>query len=288
MISTQGKTPPFFYPFPVAFLISLCFLLIVEGCSGPFLYSRTIHEGRNSYVKLEARYGEGQKGANMEFSHPVVLPETDWAWILKTPYVKPQQRILSIDTNEIGPTPLFTERELQYLVKYVTVAFTKAHPGEWVVFYLSDPQGMEVTAITSGGLFVEDSKLHFVLANYRQLVTMSFIQEEIWHNPLKPAGENYYEIVQHPHQTLRTERRWDLTKSFFITIPEMEIDYRALLISSSDYYESRTTTGSHNILSQNKRTLLEDKLRTLQKLHKEGLITENEYRQKRQKLLEEL
>lgn len=224
----------------------------------------------------------------MEFSHPVVLSETDWAWILKTPFVKPQQRIPSIDINEVGPTPIFSERELQYLAKYVTVAFTKAHPGEWVVFYLSDPQGTEVTEITSGGLFVEDRKLHFVLANYRQLVTMSFIQQEIWHNPLKPAGETFYNIVQQPHQTLRTERRWDLTKSFFVTVPEMEIDYRALLISPSDNHESRTPAQSPKIPSQGEKTQLEDKLRTLRQLHDEGLITENEYRQKRQKLLEEL
>jgi len=163
MTSTQGKTPPFSFRFPLAFLILFCILLIGEGCSGPFLYSRTIHEGRNKYVKLEARYGDGQRGANMEFSHPVSLSETDWARILKTTYVKPQQRLF-IETKEVGPTPLFSESELQYLVKYVTVAFTKAHPGEWVVFYVCDPQGTPVPEITSGGLFVEDSKLHFMLA----------------------------------------------------------------------------------------------------------------------------
>jgi uncharacterized protein YfaT (DUF1175 family) len=85
----------------------------------------------------------------MEFSHPVALSETDWARILKTTFVKPQRRLF-IETKEVGPTPLFSESDLQYLVKYATVAFTKAHPGEWVVFYISDPQGTPVPEITSG------------------------------------------------------------------------------------------------------------------------------------------
>jgi hypothetical protein len=223
----------------------------------------------------------------MEFSHPVSLSEADWARILKTTFVQPQQRLF-IETKEVGPTPLFSESDLQYLVKYVTLAFTKAHPGEWVVFYLSDPQGTEMPEITSGGLFIEDSKLHFVLANYRQRVTMPFIQQEIWHNPLKPAGETFYNIVQQPHQTLRTERRWDLTQSFLVTVPELEIDYTALLILPPDNQEQGTPAQSKGTLSQGEETQLVDKLRMLRQLHEEGLITEKEYRQKRQKLMEDL
>ncbi len=287
MTSTQGKIPPFSFPFPLGFLILFCILLIGEGCSGPFLYSRTIHEGRYKYVKLEARYGDGQRGASMEFSHPVSLSETDWARILKSIFVKPQQRLF-IETKEIVSRQLFSKSDLLYLANCATLAFTKAHSGEWVVFYLSDPQETGVTEITSGGLFVEDSKLHFVLANYRQLVTMPFIQQEIWHNPLKPAGETFYDIVQQPHQTLRTERRWDLTQSLRVTVPELEIDYTALLILPPDNQEQRTPAQSKGTFSQGEETQLVDKLRMLRQLHEEGLITEKEYRQKRQKLMEDL
>ncbi len=222
----------------------------------------------------------------MEFSHPVALSETDWARILKNTYVKPQRRLFK-ETEEIGPTPLFSESDLQYLVEYVTVGFAKAHPGEWVVFYISDPH-TPVPEITSGGLFVEDGKLHFVLANYHQLVTMPFIQQEIWHNPLKPAAEPFYDIVQQPHQTLRIERRWDLTQSLLMTVPELEIDYAALLMLPPDNQERRTPAQYKGTLSQGEETQLVDKLRTLRQLHEEGLITEREYRQKRQKLMEEL
>lgn len=223
----------------------------------------------------------------MEFSHPVFLSETDWARILKTTYVKPQRRLF-IETKEVGTKPLFSESDLQYLAKYATVAFAKAHPGEWVVFYIGDPPGTPVPEITSGGLFVEDSKLHFVLANYHQLVTMPFIQEEIWNNPLKPAGEPFYDIVQQPHQTVRRERRWDLTQSLLMMVPELEIDYTALLILPPDNQERKTPAGAKGTLSQGEETQLVDKLRTLRQLHQEGLITEREYRQKRQKLMEEL
>ena len=117
---------------------------------------------------------------------------------------------------------------------------------------------------------------------------MPFIQQEIWHNPLKPAGETFYDIVQQPHQTLRTERRWDLTQSLRVTVPELEIDYTALLILPPDHQERRTPAPSKGILSQGEEIQLVDKLRTLRQLHEEGLITEKEYQQKRQKLMEEL
>jgi len=289
--SVSDKTPTTISPSEWSFTITLfllCFLLGGEGCSGPFLYARIIHEDRDKYVKLEARYGHGQKGATMPFSQPIALSETEWAWILKSTYAKPRHTFLSNNVKEISPNPVFSESDLQYLARYVAVAFANAHPDEWVVFYLSHSQETRITEITSGGLFVEDSKIHLVLSNYRQRVTMPFIQQEIWNNPLKPAGEIFYDIVQQPHQTLHTDRRWDLTQSLLTTVSELEIDYPSLLILPPDKQKRVTSGPFQERISQGQDDQLINKLRMLRTLYEEGLITEREYQQKRLKLLEEL
>lgn len=258
------------------------------GCGGPFRYPRDINAGDDRYVRLEARYGHGQDGESMRFAHPIVLSEMDWGRILNRLYVKPHRWVLSISATEATPSPFFNDKDRPYLAKYLAKAFANARPDEWVLFYLSHPRESGITEITSGGFFAEAGRIHLVIANYHSAVSMPFIQQLIWEDPLRPAGETFYDIVPQQYQTLSGDQRWDPTKLFAARIPELVIDYTASLILSGETSSKSDPSPFENGLGSDPATQLEKSLRTLERLREKGVITEEEYRLKRQGLLEKL
>ena len=267
-------------------------LLLVGGCAGPSLYPREIHEDQGRLVRLEARYGSGQEGEAMRFSHPIVLSEQEWSHILEAAYVKRKGWLLPLMNVERGPTAAFQEDDLAYLAKNLAIAFSKARPDEWVVFLLSRPREPKVWEVTSGGFFVAEGHVHLVLANYRLPVSMAFVQDEIRNDPLRPSGKTFYELVPQEHQTLKTYVRWYPTKPVLAHPAELVIDYVALL-SMTDKADAQTGSRTHaDGLEQSQEPGqgrdVENRLRLLQRLHEQGLITDEEYRAKRAKLLEEL
>jgi hypothetical protein len=63
----------------------------------------------------------------------------------------------------------------------------------------STPQGF--TEVTTGG-DVEGPSLHFVLANYRKVVTMPSTRQLLWERPLRPDAGPAYDPVAGTHQTI--------------------------------------------------------------------------------------
>jgi len=251
--------------------------LALAGCLGPLSYTRTIQESPDHAVRLEARYGAGRDGTSLSFAHPVALSEADWAQILNRIYVRHVKSFLSHFAKQPGPDPAFDERERGYLAKYLAEGFKQARPDQRVVFFLAQPRELEVTEMTSGTFFVEGDQIHLVLANYRQPVSMSYVLDEIRKDPLRPAGDTFYDLVPQGHQTVRTDGHWHLTKPLVKLPAELLIDYRASLAAGA---ESEVARGDD--------TQVEARMRTLQRLREQGLITDEEYRKKRQRLLDEL
>lgn len=266
-------------------------LVAVFGCAGPGRSTRAVHEDPDRSVRLETRQGSGADSSAMRFAHPVLLKEEDWDRILTAISIQTRKRLLpSIGAGQGGPRAAFEENERRYLVRYLHEAFSMAQPDEWVVFFLSHPRdqrgdlrgGPGVTEVTSGGLFVEDGRLHVVLANYRYAVTIPSLAVQILENPLRPAGEAFYELVPDGNQTLKTEPSWDLTRPFQAHAPELIVEYRSLLVRPDKPVVPHEVTGARD------RPSLEERLRTLQRLREQGLIAEEEYQAKRQQLLDEL
>lgn len=269
------------------------FIIWITGCGGPARFTRTVSSDGENYVRLEARYGHGQgygyDGAAMPFTHPVVLSETEWERILKKIHVQPRKRLLSIGAMQTDPRAAFDERERQYLAGRLAKAFSMARRDEWVVFCLRRQQeegedlrgGPGIMDMTSGGFFVEGELLHLVLANYRYAVSMPIIQEQIKDNPLRPAGDALYELVPSRHQRARQvptiNTSWDLTQPLRAQLSELVVEYQVLL-----------SLPDETMLEPGLRPPLEERLRTLKRLHEQGLITDEEYRVKLQKLLDEL
>jgi hypothetical protein len=107
---------------------------------------------------------------------------------------------------------------------------------------------------------------------------MAFIQQRIRSNPLRAAGDGFYEFVPQPYQLLRSEHGWDRSRLLAAQDSELIIDYRSALSGSSDPQATQKEEWNR----------LEERLRVLERLREQGLITEEEYRQKRAALLERL
>jgi len=265
----------------------------LQGCGGPVRYTRAVKENPEQVVRLEARYGQGQShgydGAVMPFDHPTAFNRIEMETILRGLRVQLRKSLLTLGAAESGPKEAFTESERRSFAPVLVEAFAKARPDEWVVFFLSHPRGGEtdhrggpgVTEVTSGGFLVEGRQLHLLLANYRSAVSMPLTLARMRDDPLRPAGEVFYELVPGAHQTVRQfdsiKSTWDPIKSFRAGLSELAIDYQAARIFPDE--SMRAPDGGHSA---------EERLRALQRLRDQGLVTEEEYRLKRQKLLDEL
>lgn len=250
--------------------------IALSGCSRPYLFMRTINEEESRYVRFQARYGEGQDGVALKFAHPVALGEPEWAHLLDNIFIQEQKKLLAFGATRSAPRPAFDEDEKRYLAKHLAEGFQKARPDEWVVFYLSHPREPGVVEIESGGFFVEGERLHLIVANYRQPVSMAFIREQIWNDPLRPAGDSFYDVIPQSYQALQRVRRKDLTQSLLKQVPELSIDYSAQLNAG--------VSGDGEAVGSS----IEDRLRILKRLRDRGLISEEQFRMRQERLLERL
>jgi hypothetical protein len=133
---------------------------------------------------------------------------------------------------------------------------------------------------------MEGAHLHLFLANYRYAVTAPNIRELAWENPLS-SQVNSYELVPGDHQTIIQEKEDGLRRP---TGSEISIAYQPLLrgepLSTSVLPEGASSLNFPQ--SQSEHLSLEERLKVLKRLRDQGLITEEEYRSKRSRLLEQL
>ena len=101
--------------------------------------------------------------ASPRYDHPSVWRDEELSAILSRLIL--QERVGLMD-NARPPRSVFSLEEIHLLVPTVRKSFQEATPHEWIVFTLAGQQatGRE---ITSGGMFVEEGKLHLVIANHR-------------------------------------------------------------------------------------------------------------------------
>jgi hypothetical protein len=133
---------------------------------------------------------------------------------------------------------------------------------------------------------MEGSSLHLLLANYRYAVTSPNMRELVWENPLS-SQVNLYELSPGDHQTMIQDKEGKLWRS---TGSELSIAYQPLLLAEPVSATALPNGSSSSPLpqAQSKHLSMQERLKTLKQLRDEGLITEEEYRSKRSRLLEQL
>jgi hypothetical protein len=148
-----------FYLLPFTFL---------AACAIPQIPFRTVYEDPVNFVRLETEPAVAADIPDNWHSHPAQISQEVMAGILKGFRVQEHrtklQRLLG---GEAVREPAFRDEEVTVLAPKLAEALARAEPTERVTYYLSRPQTSIKREITSGGLYVKDHQLHFILGNHR-------------------------------------------------------------------------------------------------------------------------
>jgi hypothetical protein len=266
----------------------MALLELVAGCSGNVWHAASTVEGEERYVKVVAFPAVVNDAPVTRLAHPIVLPEANWARILREIYVRPRKRWVTFAEANTVPMFAFNESDQRYLAPHLAEAFSRVKYSEWVIFYLAHTQASEVTEVTSGAFFVQHGYLHLLIANYRYAVTVPLLQQQIRDHPLRPSGESFFEFVPRVKQSTATDHTWDLPKPLMAEFRELMIEMDELLSPVQDSHLAGEPSKSATMDRDEPVTPFEERLRTLDRLLNQGLITQEEYKLKRQKLLDKL
>jgi len=141
-----------------------CLFLICLGCAGPSFVSRPVHSDADWMVRLDSH---ADKAAPPRYDHPAEWTEAGLRETLSR--VRMQESVGLLERTP-PPLPLFTEDDVQQLAPRLQQAFGMARPSEWIVFCVTHTGGAG-QAVTSGGFFVENKRLHVLVANYHAPVS---------------------------------------------------------------------------------------------------------------------
>mgnify|MGYP000140178967 CR=1 FL=1 len=262
----------------VAFLWLSCFT--VPGCSGvaPGTQLPCISCDEQRLVRIVPLTQESAHKRLLH--HPFVLQRHEWESLLRRVMVRRVHRPLLGAAYRGDTEPAFSEEEVGYLGESLQRVFDQVSPQEQVVFALARPQ-MGLDQVTSGAWFVEEGAIHLRLANCLIAVTMPSIRKQIWKDPLFAQTGAFYELMPGEGQSLTRATR-DGGNPFRSDPEELIIDaHRATGTSPppASYEPSAPPLSSRS---------LEEQLSLLKRLHEQGLITEEDYRMKKQQLLDRL
>ena len=238
-------------------------------------------EEPSRYVRLQdaPRLGIGEG-----FSHPFQLTSQEWAILLRSIQVQPLERPLLAPAIKGAVQEAFTEEDVTYLSETLSRACADASAQEWVVFVLTRARQPGLDEMTSGAWYAQGDQIHLRLSNYRIAVALPSIRKVVWQQPTRQHATAVYDVVPGEHQRLRIDREG---RNPFTNDPiDLAMDYRQIIVLPQASSNRVNSTESLPVPSLS--TSIEDRLKTLNQLREKGLITEDEYRTKRQQILEEL
>ncbi len=138
-------------------------------------------------------------------SHPVTIASERMAKILEGILVADRSQIIGvIKGDETNWVPAFTPVQIKTLAPLLSEALRKASPKDMATFYLVIMDREHGKLITSGGLFVRNSRLYFILANFRTMPS-SKIYETTYEidtrsEPLLPTARFQFALGFRPKQ----------------------------------------------------------------------------------------
>lgn len=189
----------------------MCALLV--GCAIPMVPYRAVYEDPVNYVRLEADDAVLPEWPPSAHAHPKAMSVEDMSRILGSISVKEHRIWLQKKLQGEAPlVPAFRPEELTLLSQQIAEALAAAKPDERVTFYLSQPQTSVKRIITTGGIYVHGTELHFILGNWQVVYgipTYGMIYDRRY--PMRPtAAKGFYMYFDPPEATLpQRHSLWD-------------------------------------------------------------------------------
>jgi len=186
------------------------------ACTPAQFTTLTVYESQHSFVRLEVDRDLADETGH---SHPsAISPEQMAAVLSGLVFEEPTVRLpLYDDLDQPKRHPAFREPEIVLFAPLLASALNKAGPSEIVTFYHSTSPSGAQRLVTSGGLFVKDDDLYFILANYRsptQIIAsygMADMKDER-RMPLRPIAPLTGLLEFEPHRLVRVPTEGTFTR----------------------------------------------------------------------------
>lgn len=177
---------------------------LVAGCAIPIVPYRTVYEDPVNYVRLERDEAVLPEWPPSAHAHPSMISAGDVARVLGGISVKDRRIWLQKWTQGEAPLmPAFRPEDLALLSRQVAEALAVAQPDERVTFYLSQPQTSVKRIITSGGLYLHGTELHFILGNWQivyGIPTYGMIYDRRY--PMRPTAAKGFDLYFDPGEAM--------------------------------------------------------------------------------------
>ena len=212
-------------------IMAAVLMLWMVGCASPGFIIQPVEDEPSLLVGL-ARAPDGSSDTETRHDHPVEWSHADLQAILKRLVIQEKGGLM--DSSGL-PRAVFSSEDLTILIPALQDTFNLARPRDWIVFALwgasEHTQGLEVT---SGGMYLQDQRLHIMLANHRERVSseQKGIQA-IHNNPFRAMKDVKRRLMFYPTSYVIESRSNWIAGGFDSPVSELILDYQALLATKS-------------------------------------------------------
>ena len=195
----------------VSAVASTC--LFVVGCAIPHIPYRAVYEDPVNYVRLEVDDSVLPEWPPSMHTHPKAISADEVAHLLSGFSVQEHRIWIQKRLQGEAPfVPAFRPEELALLSQQIAEAFAQARPNERVTFYLSQPQTSAKRVITTGGLYLHGTAMHFILGNWQVIYgipTYGMIYDRRF--PMRPTAAKGFDLFFDPREATIPQRQslWD-------------------------------------------------------------------------------
>lgn len=214
-------------------------VIFCVGCAGPTLSSRIVQEESTWFVRLDSY---GTAGApSFHYDHPATLTEQEMVAILSRMLLEDRGGLMD---SAQPPRPVFSTEEIGFLAPAIRESFLRATPREWISFFIAGPSAAGLVA-TSGGMFLDHSQLHLVVANHRTVLEkgsdeLAAVRENPIHSVRGSGGALTFES---PRFVLRRQANW--SGGHRASASELVLDHQGFLsfLQRTGPLITRSSTG---------------------------------------------
>lgn len=207
----------------------------IAGCQHQPFSGPPIFEDQSQYVRLTVDHSVG--GGH---SHPASLTIKEMSSVLSgvmidEPTLLLPSSVFSGKNKEPHLHPAFGSSEIAFLAPLLVKGLESAKPDELVTFYRIIQQPGAIDHVTSGGIFIDGEKLHFLLSNYRSPTryppdaeTMNYVDARS--TPLQPISPQETKLNFQPSYALVPPQSGFLRNPFRPKRRELVILFKILAI----------------------------------------------------------
>ncbi len=169
---------------------------LISACAIPQVPYRTTYEDPVNFVRIEPDPRVLPEWPPSAHTHPVQLGEAQLRRVLGGLIVQEHRIVIQKTLFGLAPRePAFRSEELDLLVPRINEALALAKWNERVAFYLSQPETSIKREITSGGIYLNGTHLHVILANRRIMYGIpayGMIYDKRY--PMRPTGPKGFDL----------------------------------------------------------------------------------------------